>query len=93
MANQHPVCRHCHSPDVVVDAWASWDGTTQQWVLDQTFDNSFCNTCQNDTKLEWNDGEPPEPDECPKCQGETYSFMLCPNGDEVCHNCFDQGHG
>lgn len=41
-------CTRCRSEDVVRDAWASWDYDKQEWVIDNVFDEGFCNDC-NDT--------------------------------------------
>lgn len=46
------VCRTCGSEDVVRDAWADWDVDAQDWVLSQTFDYAFCNSCEGDTRIE-----------------------------------------
>jgi hypothetical protein len=37
--------------DVCIDAWAKWDVITQEWVLAETFDHSFCNECGSDTEI------------------------------------------
>ena len=39
------VCRTCSSEDVLRDAWASWDKATQSWVLANTFDHTYCESC------------------------------------------------
>lgn len=44
-------CAHCHSEEVVRDAWASWDEDKQEWVLDNIFDQAYCNTCEHETSL------------------------------------------
>ncbi|WP_375292142.1 hypothetical protein [Sphingomonas melonis] len=41
----HVVCPVCASPDVVVDATASWSFENQQWELSSTFDDRTCQTC------------------------------------------------
>jgi hypothetical protein len=46
------VCRDCRSEDVVRDAWAEWDVEDQRWVLRDTYDHAYCNTCGDETKLE-----------------------------------------
>lgn len=53
MAREKPVCRTCGSPNVVKDAWAGWDEDKQNWVLENHFDDAFCNTCEENTKLDW----------------------------------------
>lgn len=39
-------CKHCGSREVVKDAWASWDDSTNQWVLEEVFDDQFCRACE-----------------------------------------------
>lgn len=45
------VCATCGSDDVLADAWASWDINSQQWELSQTFDEKYCNNCEDSCKL------------------------------------------
>lgn len=49
MAKVKYVCTECGSEDVVSDAWASWDIETQQWVLEDTFDMSYCRSCESES--------------------------------------------
>ena len=44
-----PACDTCDST-VLVDAWASWDMTSQKWELHTTFDMGFCETCDGESK-------------------------------------------
>ncbi len=46
------VCTKCGSTDVRLDAWAVWNTDTQQWELEQTFDQAYCNGCEGDTSIE-----------------------------------------
>lgn len=48
-----PVCTECGSDDVLRDAFADWDNEKQDWVLQNTFDFSFCNNCENECDLNW----------------------------------------
>lgn len=51
---EKPVCACCGSDDVVLDATAAWDIDAQEWVLNSTFDDAYCNTCETeDCKLNW----------------------------------------
>ena len=52
-ALMYPVCRTCGSENVVCDAWARWNRTTQVWNLDQTFDDTFCHDCGQNQKIDW----------------------------------------
>ena len=52
-ALEYPVCRTCGSENVVCDAWAKWNRTTQEWELDQSFDDTFCRDCDTNQKVEW----------------------------------------
>lgn len=46
------VCKNCGSEDVVKDAWASWDKVSQEWVLNDFFDdNDFCKECEGEAKI------------------------------------------
>jgi hypothetical protein len=49
------ICRECGSRDVTRDATAEWCTTTQQWVIQNVFDNADCNDCGGETKLEERD--------------------------------------
>lgn len=51
-----PVCRHCGSANVMRDAWAVWNITTQAWELGAAFDHSLCGDCDAEMKwFEWLD--------------------------------------
>ena len=52
-------CAHCHSEDVVRDAWASWSVERQEWALGQTFDHAYCETCETDSTIETVPEAPP----------------------------------
>lgn len=39
------ICPHCESEEVVRDANASWNTTTQNWELSALFDIFTCNRC------------------------------------------------
>jgi hypothetical protein len=45
------VCKTCGSDNVVIDAWASWDVDSQEWVLENVFDQDFCNDCDGETTI------------------------------------------
>ena len=53
MIKEKPVCTQCGSDDVKADAWAVWDYEEQEWVLDNAFDNNFCEFCEDSCKLNW----------------------------------------
>jgi len=46
------VCRTCGSNRVLRDAWAEWDVEKQDWVLQNVFDNSFCEVCDCETGID-----------------------------------------
>lgn len=46
------VCRHCGSLDVTADACARWDADTQAWEMVTTYDNTDCQSCGGETRLE-----------------------------------------
>jgi hypothetical protein len=41
-----PRCSACGSDDIVRDAWAAWDNSSQDWVLSAVFDAAWCNGCE-----------------------------------------------
>lgn len=45
------VCRTCGSKDVLCDAWAAWDPEGGEWVLHSTYDETFCNDCEDSCSL------------------------------------------
>lgn len=54
MSLEMPVCRYCRSENVNVDATAVWSKTTNEWVLSGTHnDGSYCNACDETTKIDW----------------------------------------
>lgn len=46
------LCSECGSTEVCLDAFASWDIPTQQWVLHNTYDDAFCQSCERDCTIE-----------------------------------------
>lgn len=44
-------CNACGSTAVKRDAWAVWDKEKQDWILDQVFDEAFCEDCEKETSL------------------------------------------
>lgn len=50
-----PVCDRCGSSELVRDACAEWDDTTQQWALVGVYDSTTCQTCEaeNDSLCDW----------------------------------------
>ena len=47
------VCSLCGSEDVLIDAYAQWDVEKQDFVLNCTFELSFCfcNACERDCEI------------------------------------------
>lgn len=52
----HPVnmvCRECRSENVMRDAWAAWEASTQMWTLKgDPFDAAYCEDCDGETRIE-----------------------------------------
>lgn len=44
-------CGICGSENVMRDAWAEWDATSQAWFLGSVFDAAFCNDCEADATI------------------------------------------
>lgn len=42
-----PTCQSCGSTNIVKDAYAEWDPTTQTWVLRTVFDDVICDDCSS----------------------------------------------
>ncbi len=56
----YPVCSGCGGTDVKFDAWVVWDHNSQQYDLDNTFDDTFCEDCDGSCSVKWLEGDPPE---------------------------------
>lgn len=48
-----PVCNHCQSEAVKLDAFAVWDKSKTDWALESTFDNAWCDDCDGECSLDW----------------------------------------
>lgn len=48
-----PHCDHCGSTNVLADAYAAWNPKTQRWELDSTFTDYYCNECDDETSITW----------------------------------------
>lgn len=57
---EKPVCNRCGSDAVLRDAYAEWDVEKQDWVLQNVFDDAFCEDCEGECKLEWKDIPDPQ---------------------------------
>ncbi len=53
MIGAYPTCQSCGSRNVLRDAWAEWNFASGEWALGQTFDQCFCEACEQDTSLGW----------------------------------------
>lgn len=51
--NPVPCCLNCGNDAVLLDAFASWDDESQDWILHQYFDDAFCNTCGVECEYEF----------------------------------------
>lgn len=63
---EEPICSRCGSTNVLKDAYAQWDKKAQEWTLQNTFDDSFCEECEGPAKLDWRQITP-----APKPQSES----------------------
>ena len=79
MPKQTKVCAACGSDEVFLDAWAVWNISKQEWVLDETFPNAFCRECDGGCKIKtvevehpctWCIHMRPCPEKGMKCAGE-----------------------
>lgn len=48
---KQPVCTHCGSSEVLLDAYAVWDMEKQAWVLQNTFDAAVCEICDGECNV------------------------------------------
>lgn len=48
-----PICTACGSAEVRSDAYAEWDAENQCWSLVTTFDNTDCENCGGECRVEW----------------------------------------
>jgi len=39
-------CTKCGGKNVLRDAWVEWDETTQEWQVQNVFDEAFCEDCE-----------------------------------------------
>lgn len=46
---QKPVCKHCGSDNLCIDAAARWDIGAQDWTLASVHDEMTCEDCGNDS--------------------------------------------
>lgn len=44
-------CKTCDSENVLKDAYAEWDVMLQEWVIQNVFDDSYCETCEGECKI------------------------------------------
>ncbi len=51
-------CRNCGSTNIKIDAWAEWNEKTQEYELSQTFDDAFCEDCEETGSFEDEDIPP-----------------------------------
>lgn len=51
--NSVPVCGTCGSEHVVRDAWSCFNRESGLWELENVFDDAYCHTCEEATKLDW----------------------------------------
>ena len=49
------VCVECGSDDVDSEAWATWDVDEQKWVVKNTEDETFCQKCESERRLDMKD--------------------------------------
>ena len=52
MAKIKYMCRECGSDNVLFDAWAKWNVETQEMELNYTYDNTYCENCDCECKVE-----------------------------------------
>jgi len=49
-----PVCNKCGSSNVRTEAFAEWNGVTQNWKIHELLDgNQVCADCGQDCEIKW----------------------------------------
>jgi hypothetical protein len=48
-----PVCNHCGSEDIRIEAFVEWNAAKQAWNVREVTDNIVCNECGKDCKPKW----------------------------------------
>ncbi len=49
----YPVCAHCGSDDVTMDAVARWDIKQQTWIMSDTQDFTDCQQCGGQCNIKY----------------------------------------
>lgn len=44
-------CKYCKSANVFRDAWAEWSDEDQDWILQNVFDDGYCESCGDDSHI------------------------------------------
>ena len=45
------ICSHCKGNNVLRDAFAAWDESAQDWVLENVYDYAYCPDCEGETTI------------------------------------------
>jgi predicted RNA-binding Zn-ribbon protein involved in translation (DUF1610 family) len=45
-----PICPHCESEEIVVDALAYWSKVTGDWEVHSTYEAFYCQACGEESK-------------------------------------------
>ncbi len=74
---EYPTCDRCGSLNVSADAAARWDHEKQDWTVTNVFDKGHsCDNSDDESKIEWTDGDPPEEKVPPATVEETETALL-----------------
>lgn len=75
------VCRTCKSEDVLCDAYAAWNTTTQEWEVENTFDKgAYCNVCDGETRLDMVELDPKDDDEAAALRSARARWLALTHG-------------
>jgi hypothetical protein len=80
LTKSRPFCVECGSLDVAFDAWAEWDTENQKWIVGDTYDNAWCQSCEkDDANVDWEhanaDGTWPNREEDEECEVTDRSWL------------------
>ena len=50
---EKPICAHCASENVSLDAAVVFCVNSQSWVIGSIYDAAFCQDCEKEAKIRW----------------------------------------
>jgi len=50
---EKPVCTKCGGDSIKRDAWAVWNEEEQDWEISSTYDDMWCDDCEDTASVNW----------------------------------------